>query len=107
MIGQQSLVAADAVVTARRAFPERALILGSCAKVVRLLSDDEIARVRKNILICEIHRITKYRGSIVSDRLIGGPTERGIDARGESMAGVAPRKSGHSGIASDASPAFH
>lgn len=61
VIGRQSLVAAGAIVTAGKVFPERALILGSPAKVVRLLSDDEIARVQKNILFYAIQRRQKYR----------------------------------------------
>ncbi|WP_175964300.1 gamma carbonic anhydrase family protein [Burkholderia pyrrocinia] len=61
VIGRQSLVAAGAVVTAGKVFPERALILGSPAKAVRLLSDDEIARIQKNILFYATHRRQKYR----------------------------------------------
>ena len=43
MIGRSCLVAAGAVVTERRNFPDRSLILGSPAKVVRQLSDEEVA----------------------------------------------------------------
>jgi len=64
VIGQQSLVAAGAIVTAGKVFPARALILGSPAKVVRLLSDDEIARLRKNILFYAIQRREKYRNQL-------------------------------------------
>ena len=43
VIGRNCLVAAGAVVTERKVFPDRSLVLGSPAKVVRLLSDEEIA----------------------------------------------------------------
>ncbi len=43
LIGRSCLVAAGAVVPERRNFPDRSLILGSPAKVVRQLSDEEVA----------------------------------------------------------------
>ena len=45
LIGHHCLVGAGAIVTERRQFPDRSLILGSPAKVVRELSDDEVARL--------------------------------------------------------------
>jgi len=45
LIGHHCLVGAGAIVTERRHFPDRSLILGSPAKVVRELSDDEVARL--------------------------------------------------------------
>jgi carbonic anhydrase/acetyltransferase-like protein (isoleucine patch superfamily) len=47
-IGDFSLVGAGALVTENKIFPERSLILGSPAKWVRTLSDEEIAKVQKN-----------------------------------------------------------
>jgi carbonic anhydrase/acetyltransferase-like protein (isoleucine patch superfamily) len=47
VIGAGSLVGAGAVVTERKEFPERCLILGAPAKVVRQLSDDEVAALRR------------------------------------------------------------
>lgn len=44
-IGRNCLVGAGALVTEGKVFPDGAMILGSPAKVVRLLSDDEIARL--------------------------------------------------------------
>jgi carbonic anhydrase/acetyltransferase-like protein (isoleucine patch superfamily) len=41
-IGKHCLVGAGAVVTERKEFPDRSLILGAPAKVVRQLSDDEV-----------------------------------------------------------------
>jgi carbonic anhydrase/acetyltransferase-like protein (isoleucine patch superfamily) len=45
VIGRSCLVAAGAVVTERKNFPDRSLILGSPAKVVRMLSDEEVAHL--------------------------------------------------------------
>jgi carbonic anhydrase/acetyltransferase-like protein (isoleucine patch superfamily) len=47
-IGRDSLVGAGALVTEGKRFPARSLILGSPAKAVRELSDDEIARMHLN-----------------------------------------------------------
>ncbi|KVR00371.1 gamma carbonic anhydrase family protein [Burkholderia ubonensis] len=49
VIGRQCLVGAGAVVTAGKVFPERSLILGAPAKVVRTLTDEDVARLRTNI----------------------------------------------------------
>ncbi|MGZ2747305.1 gamma carbonic anhydrase family protein [Burkholderia stagnalis] len=49
VIGRQCLVGAGAVVTAGKVFPERSLILGAPAKVVRVLTDEDVARLRTNI----------------------------------------------------------
>jgi carbonic anhydrase/acetyltransferase-like protein (isoleucine patch superfamily) len=46
VIGAGSLVGAGAVVTERKVFPEKSLILGAPAKVVRQLSDEEVAGLR-------------------------------------------------------------
>ncbi|WP_455288729.1 gamma carbonic anhydrase family protein [Cupriavidus necator] len=47
-IGAQSLVAAGALVTEGKQFPPRSLILGSPAKAVRELTDDEVNNLRAN-----------------------------------------------------------
>jgi carbonic anhydrase/acetyltransferase-like protein (isoleucine patch superfamily) len=43
VIGKHCLVGAGAVVTERKQFPDRSLILGSPAKVVRQLTDEDVA----------------------------------------------------------------
>lgn len=48
VIGAESLVGAGALVTEGKIFPPRSLIIGSPAKAVRTLSDDDIAGMRKN-----------------------------------------------------------
>ena len=48
VIGRQCLVGAGAVVTEGKVFPDRSLILGCPAKVVRELGDEQIAAIAKN-----------------------------------------------------------
>lgn len=45
VIGKESLVGAGAIVTEGKVFPERSLILGAPAKVVRTLTDEDVARM--------------------------------------------------------------
>ncbi len=47
-IGNNSLVGAGALVTEGKEFPDGALIVGSPAKLIRLLDDAAIARLRKS-----------------------------------------------------------
>lgn len=47
-IGEESLVGAGALVTEGKKFPPRSLIIGSPAKAVRTLTDEDIAGMRKN-----------------------------------------------------------
>jgi carbonic anhydrase/acetyltransferase-like protein (isoleucine patch superfamily) len=47
-IGEESIVGAGALVTQNKEFPPRSLIIGSPAKLVRSLSDDEVASIREN-----------------------------------------------------------
>ena len=46
VIGEDSIVGAGALVTQGKAFPPRSMILGSPAKVVRPLTDEEVADLR-------------------------------------------------------------
>jgi carbonic anhydrase/acetyltransferase-like protein (isoleucine patch superfamily) len=46
VIGEWSLVAAGAIVTERKTYPPRVLIMGAPAKVVRELTDDDLAMLR-------------------------------------------------------------
>ena len=45
VIGRQCLVGAGAIVTEKKVFPDRSLILGAPAKVVRQLTDEEAAKL--------------------------------------------------------------
>ena len=46
VIGESSLVAAGAIVTERKTFPPRSLIMGAPAKVVRELTDADVAMLQ-------------------------------------------------------------
>uniref|UniRef100_UPI003341C2CE gamma carbonic anhydrase family protein n=1 Tax=Castellaniella defragrans TaxID=75697 RepID=UPI003341C2CE len=48
VIGRHSLVGAGALVTEGKVFPERSLIIGSPAKAVRTLSDEEVAALERS-----------------------------------------------------------
>ena len=48
VIGKYCLVAAGAIITEGKVFPDRSLILGTPAKVLRELTDDEVATLRVN-----------------------------------------------------------
>jgi len=48
VIGAESLVGACALVTERKEFPPRSLIVGAPAKVLRPLTDEEVANLRAN-----------------------------------------------------------
>ncbi|MBY4898738.1 gamma carbonic anhydrase family protein [Cupriavidus sp. AU9028] len=48
VIGKECLVGAGAIVTEGKVFPDRSLILGAPARVVRQLSDDDVANLRRN-----------------------------------------------------------
>lgn len=48
MIGRECLIGAGAIVTEGKVFPERSMILGAPAKVVRKLTDSDIAFIRAN-----------------------------------------------------------
>jgi carbonic anhydrase/acetyltransferase-like protein (isoleucine patch superfamily) len=48
VIGRNCLVGAGAIVTENKTFPDNSLILGAPAKVVRTLSEDDLARLRRN-----------------------------------------------------------
>ncbi len=47
-IGAQSIVGAGALVTEGKSFPPRSLIIGSPARAVRTLTDEEVENVRRN-----------------------------------------------------------
>jgi carbonic anhydrase/acetyltransferase-like protein (isoleucine patch superfamily) len=47
VIGANCLVGAGAIVTERKSFPDRSLIIGAPAKLARTLSDDEVAGLER------------------------------------------------------------
>ncbi len=48
VIGEESIVGAGALVTKNKKFPPRSLIMGSPAKLIRELNDDEVASLYKS-----------------------------------------------------------
>jgi len=50
IIGSDSIVGAGSLVTKNKKFPPRSLIMGSPAKVVRPLSDDEVMELKQSAL---------------------------------------------------------
>jgi len=48
VIGKESIVGANTLIPEGKVFPERSLIVGSPGKVVRQLSDEEVANLRKS-----------------------------------------------------------
>ena len=60
VIGAYSLVGAGAVVTEGKVFPERSLILGAPARVVRQLTDEEVEGLQRNAQVY-VERAREYR----------------------------------------------
>lgn len=65
VIGKDSLVGAGALVTERQRFPERSLILGAPAKVVRTLSDEEVAGLRESSRHY-VERVQRFKSALVA-----------------------------------------
>lgn len=49
IIGSESIVGAGSLVTLGKKFPPRSLILGSPAKAIRSLTEEEVESIRKNV----------------------------------------------------------
>ncbi|NYT57942.1 gamma carbonic anhydrase family protein [Alcaligenaceae bacterium] len=60
VIGKDCLVGAGAVVTEGKVFPERSLILGAPAKVVRTLTDEQVADLHKGAAVYQA-RAAQYK----------------------------------------------
>ena len=60
VIGKNCLVGAGAIVTERKSFPDRSLILGAPAKVIREVSADNIDRMRMDTL-AYVHRGAMFK----------------------------------------------
>lgn len=65
VIGRQCLVGAGAIVTAGTVVPDRSLMLGAPAKVVRELSEVELKRLRGNIEFYADQRRPQYLRELV------------------------------------------
>ena len=49
VVGRDCLIGAGAVITEGKVFPDRSLIVGAPAKLVRELSDEQVAGLRRNV----------------------------------------------------------
>jgi carbonic anhydrase/acetyltransferase-like protein (isoleucine patch superfamily) len=66
-IGSESIVGAGSLVTQGKRFPPRSLVIGSPARSIRILSDEEVAHLHDHALAyAELARRTKA-GSLPSD----------------------------------------
>ena len=66
VVGAESLVGAQALVTGDTIIPPRSLVLGSPAKVVRSLTDDEVERLRANAAHY-VRMSAMYRGEVTPE----------------------------------------
>jgi carbonic anhydrase/acetyltransferase-like protein (isoleucine patch superfamily) len=64
VIGRDCLVGAGAVVTERKTFPDRSLIVGAPARVLRTLSDEDVARLLSKSAASYSERIGRYRSNL-------------------------------------------
>ncbi len=60
VIGQNCLVGARSLITENKSFPDRTLILGSPAKVIRELNDEEVLELRRTSQ-SYVDKIPRYR----------------------------------------------
>lgn len=65
VIGKDCLVGAGAIVTEGKVFPDRSLILGAPAKVVRTLSDEDVQNLRRNSQVY-VDRRGRYKTDLVA-----------------------------------------
>jgi len=64
VIGRECLVGAGAVVTEGKVFPDRSLILGAPAKVVRTLTDEDVDNLKRNAQ-GYVNRASLYKSELV------------------------------------------
>lgn len=62
-IGRNCLIGANTLVTEGKDIPDRSLVMGSPGKVIRQLTDDELARVMANA-DHYVHKIALYRDAL-------------------------------------------
>lgn len=63
-IGRNCIIGAHSLVTEGKEIPDRSLVMGSPGKVIRELTDEEIARVMANA-DHYVHKITHYRDTLL------------------------------------------
>jgi carbonic anhydrase/acetyltransferase-like protein (isoleucine patch superfamily) len=63
VIGKQCLVGAGAIVTEGKTFPDRSLILGAPAKLVRELTDSDVANLEHSAAVYVV-KAERYRDEL-------------------------------------------
>lgn len=64
IIGKHCLIGAGALVTEGKVIPDRSLVVGSPAKVIRELSDDEVKRIKGNSAVY-VQLSTEYAKNLI------------------------------------------
>ena len=67
VVGRECLIGANALVTEGKSIPDRSLVLGSPGKVVRTLTDEEVAGLRA-IAAHYVENARRYLEGLVADR---------------------------------------
>ena len=65
-IGRECLIGANALVPEGRSIPDRSLVLGSPGKVVRTLTDDDVAKLRYAADVY-VANAARYRAGLAPD----------------------------------------
>ena len=63
VIGKECLIGANALVAESKVIPDRSLVLGSPGKVMRQLSDEDVARIREGVSHY-VEKIRRYRAQL-------------------------------------------
>ena len=63
VIGKECLIGANALVAEGKVIPDRSLVLGSPGKVMRQLSDEDVARIREGVSHY-VEKIRRYRAQL-------------------------------------------
>src|SRR5437762_10913779 len=71
VVGRECLIGANALVTEGKTIPDRSLVLGSPGKVVRTLSDEEVAGLRE-IAAHYVDNARRYLRNLAPDPRLGG-----------------------------------
>ena len=66
VIGRECLIGANALIPEGKVIPDRSLVLGSPGKVVRSLTDEEVARLREGAR-SYVDNARRYRASFAAD----------------------------------------
>ena len=76
-IGSNSIVGAGAVVTEGKEFPDNSLIVGSPAKAIRTLTDEQVAKLKMNAAHY-VHNAARHRDTVVriDEPTTGAPPTR-------------------------------